>query len=249
MIVKQLCAIALGLALQDASIPVRETPRYSNRGERVDQYQTTAGVTPPEPYCASALYTWFQEASVLLECGNPLKRTGYCPDAVDHLKRTKRGRKRPTDARPGDAIFYWVSKEGRFGHTGIVLKNNGDGTVMVVEANTNTDGAVDGDGVYIKHRNVAGTRHFVADLQHVFSGELHSHSVDPLNVTRMIPSQLPAAKPVRVTLNGFPVDIPAHSYLDRTYVAIAPYAQVMQGKELAYGAFDGHTSSLNLVTK
>ena len=251
---KQLCLVALQLAVTDAKIPVMEVPRYSNRGKRVDEYQITAGVTPPEPYCASAVYTWFHEACAMIGAINPLLRSGYCPDVANHLKKTGRRRLRAVDARPGDVILFWMSAEGRYAHAGIVLKNNGDGTLQTVEANTNNSGAREGDGVYFKHRRVAGTRHCIGDMQDIFGTVKTApvRVVDPINITQILhASALGAAVciPVKVTIDNVPTSIPAHSYLDRTYVAIAPYAEAMQGKELGHGVFDGHTSTLNLITE
>jgi hypothetical protein len=249
---KLLCAVALQLAVVDAKIPVKEVPRYSNKGKRVEQYQTTAGVAPPEPYCASALFTWFHEACGIVNAVNPLLRTGYCPSAVDHLKRTGRGRKKNTDAKPGDAVFYWIVSEGRHGHCAIVLKNNGDGTIQAVEANTNDNGSPDGDGVYFKTRRLAGTRHFVADLQNVLGTLAAPKIADPNDMTQVM-TTAQMGSPIRqakVTIDGVPVpSVLCHSFLDHTYVGIGSYAEAMKGKQLSYGEFDGHTLTLNLITK
>ena len=250
---KQLCLVALQLAVTDAKVPVMETPRYSNRGKRVDQYQLTAGVTPPEPYCASAVYTWFHEACAMIGAINPLLRTGYCPDLESHLRKTNRKRSKATDAKPGDVIVFYMPAEGRFAHAGIVRKNNEDGTLETIEANTNLDGGREGDGVYFKHRRVAGTRHAIGDMQNIYGTVVPiNHAPDSINVTQILQrSDLAVAHyiPVRVTLDGVAVAITAHSYMDRTYVAIAAYAEAMKGKELDHGTFDGHNSILNLVTE
>ena len=52
----KLCLYALALAFKDAGSGdatqgVKEVPRYSNRGERIDAYLRTAGEPLGQPYC------------------------------------------------------------------------------------------------------------------------------------------------------------------------------------------------------
>ena len=262
---KTLCSYALILAYRDAgegnnALGVKEVPRWSNRGPRVDVYLKTAGEPLEQPYCCSAVYTWFEEAANLHGVHNPLTQTGYCPTMADFLKSKKLVRKRNTDAMPGDVILFWIAREGRYGHAGIVFKNLGDGRLVTVEANTLGTGmsvdaahANDGDGVYVKTRVVAGTHHLVGNMQDFLVVNVALKVpvlVDP-NVTQVMDTgSFPGAYyPVKVTVDGVPSDIPAFSHKDRTYVGIAAYAEAFNGKHLSHGVFDGHTSTLNLVTE
>lgn len=161
---KSLAAGALTRAEQDVAARVRETPPYSNHGPRVERYQHAAGISPGDPYCAAAVYTWYEEAARDLGIPNPLVRTGYCPALVAWAKQQGRVRP-PAQARPGDILVLHIPSLGRFGHTGLVKSNPGNGTLITCEANTNNNGAREGDGVYQKVRAVAGTQHVCLTMQ------------------------------------------------------------------------------------
>lgn len=172
-----LCLRALALAVTDAQAPVKETPRWSNRAPRIDTYLRTADEPLGQPYCCSAVYTWYDEAARGAGVRNPLRQTGYCPYLAEYFLAHGLARPRATDAKPGDVILFWIAPEGRYAHAGLVLENLGNGTVRTVEANTLATGVSvegphqnDGDGVYIKTRQLrdpGGHPHLVGDLQHV----------------------------------------------------------------------------------
>ena len=159
-----LAAAALARAEQDVARGVREIPVYSNHGPRVEQYQHTAGINPGDPYCAAAVYTWYTEAAQELGMENPLVRTGYCPSLIGWGKQHGRLMS-PERAHPGDILVLFISSLGRFAHTGIVRENPGNGSLITCEANTNNNGARDGDGVYQKVRAVSGTKHMCITMQ------------------------------------------------------------------------------------
>lgn len=163
---KTLAAVALWRAEIDLAVPVRESPPYSNLGKRVEEYQRTAGVEPPEPYCASAVFTWYKEGAAALGVPSPLPQSGYCPDFVNWARA--HGRLIPAvHALPGDPVFYWHESMGRFAHAGLCRASPGDGTIVAIEANTNDDGGREGNGVYQKVRQVAGTRHVAVRMQDI----------------------------------------------------------------------------------
>lgn len=159
---------ALQIALRD--VGVREQPPGSNRGPRVDVYLETAGVEPGEPYCASAIYTWFAEAAADMTAhglvvASPVPKTGYCPSLANWGKQAGRVLADPSAAQPGDILLLHYDSLGRFAHTEIVSANAGGGTLHTVGANTNDDGGREGVGVFAKVRGVAGTKHIVLSMQ------------------------------------------------------------------------------------
>lgn len=163
---KTLPAAALYRAEIDLANKVREVPLGSNRGPRVEQMQSAAGCGPGDPWCCAADVCWYKEGAAALGMTSPLPVTGYCPAMVSWGRA--HGRLVPaTHAAPGDPVFYWNDALGRFAHAGLCRLNRGDGTIVAIEGNTNDTGAREGDGVYQKVRQVAGTNHVAIRMQDI----------------------------------------------------------------------------------
>lgn len=145
-----LAAKAFSIAQADLAAGVRGhvMPMFGRfRGLRVDEYQRNVGLPlPPNttlqgyPWCASAVYTCFKEASEALNIPNPCPRTG---GAIKMWGLSPAACYSQTP-QPG-SVFVLDRGEGH-GHVGFVEMVNGDGTITTVEPDTsNRDLSTIGD--------------------------------------------------------------------------------------------------------
>lgn len=114
----------------------------NNRGPAVERIIRYAQGDIGEPWCVDFVIWCYGQA------GSRVVKPGY-PRAV-RLMRTAQTMV-VSDPRPGDIVRF------SFDHTGLFVKDNGDGTITTIEGNTGARGAVsDGngsDGVYRKIRS------------------------------------------------------------------------------------------------
>lgn len=129
---------------------VREVPKDSNRGTRVQEYQSATWLDGTGwPWCA-AFVCWG-----LLELGEenypfPRPRTAGAwdferwarEDAGDSVKLFKPRRR----IEKGDLLCY------TFSHIGVAVEDEKGGRVRTVEGNTSASGSREGGGVYIQRR-------------------------------------------------------------------------------------------------
>lgn len=125
----------------------------NNRGETVEKIIRYANGTVPEAWCVDGMIWCYGHA------GSKLVKPGY-PRAVRFMKVT--GVHSVASPAPGDLVRF------NFDHTGMFVKDNGDGTITTIEFNTGPSGAVSdsstgGDGVYRKVRS----KSLVSDYLHV----------------------------------------------------------------------------------
>lgn len=126
----------------------------NNRGPAVEDIIRYAQGDVGEPWCVDFVIYCYGHA------GSQIVKPGF-PRAVRMMHTD--GTMIVSDPRPGDIVRY------TFDHTGIFLRDNGDGTITTIEGNTGAAGAVsDGngtDGVYEKVRS----KKLVADYLRVLS--------------------------------------------------------------------------------
>jgi hypothetical protein len=154
----QLLAEALRIAGVEEARLVREVPRNSNRGPRVEEYLARAGVGPGNAWCCAFVYWCIDEAARTQNRQNPMVKTAGC---LDHWNRaTSRGAKRvdkrdavanPALVAPG--MIFIIDHGGGLGHTGLVEQVVG-GLLTTVEGNTDASKTREGGGVYRLTRKV-----------------------------------------------------------------------------------------------
>ncbi|HTE19600.1 MAG TPA: peptidoglycan-binding protein [Armatimonadota bacterium] len=133
----------LGLAALEeavARVGVRESPRGSNRGPEVDEYNRVAGAPPGSFWCMSFVQFCVDEAARKLDRRNPLHRTASCSALYRWAREQGRLAARP---EPGD-IFLCIGGERGHYHTGFVRKLLGGERFSTVEGNSNDDGSANG---------------------------------------------------------------------------------------------------------
>lgn len=93
-----------------------------------------------QPWCGSFVMWCANQAGV------KVPNTVYTPAGADAFKKMDRwADARNDDPTAGDIIYFDFPEDGvnRISHVGICIKNNGDGTIQVVEGNTS--GTAKGD--------------------------------------------------------------------------------------------------------
>jgi CHAP domain len=151
-------ARAVQIAAQEAATAVREVPANSNRGPRVEEYQTRAGSPKGLAWCASFVYWCFDEAAKALGRPDPVVRTA---GVLKHWQQSgEAGAKRilkaqaienPALLKPG--MIFVMSHGAGLGHTGIIESVNG-GLLSTIEGNTDASKTREGGGVYRLTRKV-----------------------------------------------------------------------------------------------
>jgi hypothetical protein len=118
-----------------------------NRGELIDKWNAAMDVPKGSPWCMSAVQQWVFLACRFLGIPNPLDKykTAHCFTLWMKVPRDWR-HTGPMSGERGDIVIF------EFSHTGIVLRNCGDGWYETLEANTNEAGEREGKFVMRKRR-------------------------------------------------------------------------------------------------
>jgi hypothetical protein len=141
--------------IAESQIGVRETSK--NGGAPIAVYQQATWLpVGPWPWCAAFVCYVIQKAMIGGEWTFKRPKTAGAWDlenwcrSVDNSAKLK---KPATNVKRGDVVIY------KFSHVGIAVSDlDENGLVKVVEGNTNSDGAREGDGVYLKHRSISKIR-------------------------------------------------------------------------------------------
>lgn len=159
----ELLGLALQIARTEEANQVREVRPPSNRGPRVDEYQTRTGLRLRNgadgfAWCACFLYWCFDEAARQLGRRNPVIKTAGCQDHWNRARQAgiaqvsgTRATNAPGLVKPG-MIFIMAFGQGT-GHTGIVEAVQG-GFIKTIEGNSNNQGSRDGVGVFSLMRKI-----------------------------------------------------------------------------------------------
>lgn len=104
-------------ALMDAVLC--ESPPGSNRGGRVDEYNTASGAPLGSPHCASTVSAWWRESGA----ATPGKfKEASCDEWMKWAKAhgTFHPRSSTYQPQPGDAVLYGVPGDAR--HIGVLVR-------------------------------------------------------------------------------------------------------------------------------
>ncbi|MFC1457157.1 peptidoglycan-binding protein [Microvirga arabica] len=152
------------LAIAAREIGVREFPLGSNRGPRVDQYVTAAGLTPAgrHAWCMCFVYWCFEQAARQIGMPNPCPKKASvhmawqaCQNAVTNgrhdltVVRARDAHRDPSKVRPG--MVFFIDTGGGTGHVGLVDSHH-NGALETIEGNTNDNGSREGVGVFRRSR-------------------------------------------------------------------------------------------------
>lgn len=155
----ELLDAVLDLAAGEVSRRVREVPKNSNSGPRVNEYLSSAGLGPGNAWGCAFVYWCFREASRTRRRPNPMPKTARSSNHWQLAAEVGGGRverstavNNPGAIRPG-MVFIMDWGEG-VGHTGFVEEVEG-GLITTIEGNTDGSGTREGSGVYRLTRKIA----------------------------------------------------------------------------------------------
>ncbi|WP_157264966.1 CHAP domain-containing protein [Azohydromonas aeria] len=146
------------VAAQEVEALVREVPRNSNSGPRVNQYLASVGLGPGYAWCCAFVYFCHQEAAQKLGRPNPMVRTGGCLNHWNKAPAAGAQRLLAADARNDPArvlpgMIFVMDHGAGLGHTGLVESSNG-GWLTTIEGNTDASKTREGGGVYRLQRKI-----------------------------------------------------------------------------------------------
>lgn len=126
-----------------------------NDSKDIRKYLSSVGILYPAPYCAAGQYYCFYEAANRLKThiyNIPIKRTGLANAMMNDA--ISRGIKNKYIPENNDLIIWRNINNNIFGHIERIVKVNKAGWVETVGFNTSGVNIRDGDGVYLKKRNI-----------------------------------------------------------------------------------------------
>ncbi len=126
-----------------------------NDSKEIRKYLSSVGIFYPAPYCTAGQFYCFYEAANKLKThinNIPIKRTGLANAMMNDA--IKKGIKNKYIPENNDLIIWRNINNNIFGHIERIVKVNKAGWVETVGFNTSGAYAREGDGVYIKKRNI-----------------------------------------------------------------------------------------------
>lgn len=148
--------VALGFAASEADHKVREQGG-NNRGPRIRQYLDGAGIAVDAPWCAAFVHYCADGAARALGAVNPLDDVQLEALVQSYYDRLQGSEVQPADVLPGDLALFRFGGSERWNHIGLVAQppRPGATTFWTVEGNTGDVSQRDGDGVYLKPRDLS----------------------------------------------------------------------------------------------
>ena len=151
------------VSIAKAEVGVREEPKDSNRGKRVQEYQAATWLDGTGwPWCA-AFVDWVLRDAIKLS-GKEVKwkrpKTAGAWDLLNWAKEDSGGEAagivvyhgEDVPVKAGDILVY------KFSHCGIAVANEQNGWVLAVEGNTDSTGGREGGGVHFQRRQTGKIR-------------------------------------------------------------------------------------------
>jgi hypothetical protein len=149
-------AVALGAALAEADHKVREAGG-NNRGPRIREYLKNVGFAEGAPWCAAFVQYCADVAARGLGVVNPLDDVVQEALVQSYYDRLQGSEIAAEFVKPGDLALFKFSGSERWNHIGFVAQPpRADRTTFwTVEGNTGDVDQRDGDGVYLKPRDMS----------------------------------------------------------------------------------------------
>lgn len=121
----------------------------NNKGREVELIQKTIGDAEQEPWCMAFVQSMLAYAELKCEAKSPVFVTEHVMTCWRETPVAQRVKMAPLKY----AIVIWRHEHTDSGHTGVVIENNQQSSMITVEGNTNGDGSREGDGIYVKKRD------------------------------------------------------------------------------------------------
>lgn len=127
----------------------------NNNGERVSEYLRSVGLGVGNPYCYAGQYYCFYKGIKLLNLpleAMPIPKTGLANNVFDYAQ--KRGLKTKYGANIDDLIVWRYDKKISGHVERCISKSSPTGQVKTIGFNTGDGDQREGQGVFIKIRNI-----------------------------------------------------------------------------------------------
>jgi hypothetical protein len=141
--------------LAHGEVGVRESPKNSNRGKRVQEYQAADWLDGTGyPWCASFICWLCREAGVE---NRPRTAGAWDFERWARKSSTPANLLKPArnQIKAGDIIVF------TFSHIGLAVEDQEGDTVRTIEGNTDESGSREGGGVYAKVRSLRQIRSII----------------------------------------------------------------------------------------
>ncbi len=142
------------MAAAKAEVGTGEIPPNSNR----NKYGAWYGIDGVA-WCAEFVSWVFNKAGIPLGTVDSAKGYHYCPSAYNYWNRTGQVSKKP---QGGDIVLFDWNGDRLADHTGIFIKDNGNGTFTSIEGNTSFGNDSNGGQVMERVRYYAVVQAFVS---------------------------------------------------------------------------------------
>lgn len=150
-IATKLVVLAMG------EVGVKEKPKNSNRGKRVEEYQATTWLEGSGWAWCAAFICWLCKEAGVADKLRPLTAGAWDFErwASENPKLVTLYKAGKTSIMAGDILVY------TFSHIGLAKADQGGTTVRVVEGNTDSSGSREGGGVYARSRKLTQIRSII----------------------------------------------------------------------------------------
>ncbi len=126
----------------------------NNDGKQVESYLASVALKKGNPYCAAGQYWCFLRATEIMNIDKseiPIKRTGSTILMFnDALKKGNKVKYTPKL----DNLLFWLNLNGAGGHVERIFEVRKAGWVNCIGFNTGSGNAREGEGVFLKTRNI-----------------------------------------------------------------------------------------------
>ncbi len=125
----------------------------NNDGKEVEKILATVGLGKGFPWCAAAVKYGLLNAGIV----SAKQINGMALSCENKKSFVYKSRTWLRQLIHGDVFTIYYARLKRIGHTGFVdrIANKEYGTVVTYEGNTNSGGSRDGDGFYVRIRQIA----------------------------------------------------------------------------------------------
>jgi len=144
------------IEIAQGQVGQQEEPKGTNRGPMIDKYLAAVGLVPGYAWCQAFVYWCYEQAAIAHNQANPVVKTAGVLDCWNRtaaqFKITKaEAQQHPDLLQPGSQFV--LSYGGGAGHTGLILKVEGD-ILHTIEGNSNNTGSREGYEVVIHKRGL-----------------------------------------------------------------------------------------------
>ena len=130
-------------------IGTKESPPNSNRVKYNEWFYGGTDYAASAAWCGAFVSWCYDKAAMNLGIIDYRRGFAGCQYAVRNLKKWGR---LVTVPQPGDVVFYDWQGDGKFDHTGIFVKDNGNGLFQAIEGNTAFGNDSNGGEVMLRER-------------------------------------------------------------------------------------------------